>query len=204
MLNNVFSRHTMLVGGQYAGQSRYVAIEESHPQASVEVSQRAHAPMSSRPVCHRHAAIEAPPMAPNVPGNALAPVNKFLPIGAGNSAMLYASSPQQCGSTPGDLQLATAQSALAHDEWGVSPSNRVEAAMPQRDNWMPPLYRCNRLQESLRNYSSRRLLHLPRGTQQQAKSSCTESKTSTNSLHVARIVGTHRSDLYLGVIKIAA
>jgi len=119
-----------LVAGQCAGGSHYTAIEAGHPQASLEVSQQAHVPVSSIPDSHRHAAIEAPPMAPNVPGNALAPANTFLPTGAGNAAMSYVFSPQQYGATPGQLQLATAPSAPAH-EWGVSSSNPVGSVRPR-------------------------------------------------------------------------
>lgn len=119
-----------LVAGQYAGGSQYAAIEAGHPQASVEASQQAHVPVSSIPDGHRHAAIEAPPMAPSVHGYALAPANIFLPAGAGNAAMPYASNPQQYGTAPGQLQLATAQSAPAH-EWGVSSPHPIGAARPQ-------------------------------------------------------------------------
>lgn len=119
-----------LVAGQYAGGSQYAAIEAGHPQASVEVVQQAHVPVSSIPDSHRHAAIEAPPMAPNDPGTSLTPANIFLPTGAGNAAMPYASSPQQYGTAPGQLQIATAQSAPAH-EWGVSSPHPIGAARPQ-------------------------------------------------------------------------
>jgi hypothetical protein len=119
-----------LTAGQYAGGSQYTAVEGGRQQAAVEVSQQPHVPVSSIPDSHRHAAIEAPPMAPNIPGTALAPANSFLPTGAGNAAMPYASSAQQYGATPGQLQFATAQSAPAH-EWAASPSNLVGAAGSQ-------------------------------------------------------------------------
>ena len=118
-----------LTTGQYASGSQYTAIEGGQPQTSVEVPQQPHVPVSSIPDTHRHAAIEAPPVAPNIPGT-VASANSFLPTGAGNAAMPYASSAQQYGAAPGQLQLATAQSAPAH-EWAASPSNLVGAAGPQ-------------------------------------------------------------------------
>jgi hypothetical protein len=115
---------------QSSGGSQYAAIEAGHPQASAEVSQQAHVPVSSRPDSYRNTMIEAPQMAPNMPGHALALPNMYQPTGAGNDVMPYASSPQQYGIVPGQLQLGAAQSAPTH-EWGISSANPIGAARLQ-------------------------------------------------------------------------
>ncbi|GAB7330561.1 hypothetical protein MBLNU13_g02148t1 [Cladosporium sp. NU13] len=114
-----------LVTSQYAGGSQYVAIEARNPRASVEGSQQANVPVSSIPASHRHAAIEAQPMAPNVPGNALAPANTILPTGASHSAMPYASSLEHYGAAPGQLQLTPTHG------WGASSSDPIGFVRPQ-------------------------------------------------------------------------
>jgi hypothetical protein len=97
----------------------------SGPQyAAIEAGQ----PVSSMPDIYKHAAIEAPQMAPNVPGTALVPVNRFVAAatGPGNALVPVASSTQY------DLpqvkpQYTAAQPAPTY-EWGISPSDQYGAA----------------------------------------------------------------------------
>lgn len=120
-----------LVAGQPSGGSQYAAIEAGQPHAYIGASQHAHTPVSSITDSYRHAAIETTPMAPNVPGNALAPSNMFVPTATSPSnALVPAASSTQYDLAQVHPQYAAAQPAPTH-EWGVHPSSPIGAARPQ-------------------------------------------------------------------------
>lgn len=120
-----------LVAGQSSGGSQYAAIEAGQQRPSGGVSQYGHMPVSSMPDSYRHAAIEAAPMAPNVPGNALTASNTFMPTATSPSnALMPAASSTQYDLAQVHPQYATAQPAPTH-EWGVYPSSPTGAARPQ-------------------------------------------------------------------------
>lgn len=66
--------------GQSLGGSQYAAIEPGPPRQSIVPTSQAHMPTSSNPKIARHIAAIAPsPLASNVPGNALAPLEVAKP-----------------------------------------------------------------------------------------------------------------------------
>ena len=104
--------------GQYSGGSQYAAIEAGQP-------------VSPMPYTHRAAMIEAPPMAHNVPGNALAPASTFVPAATNfRNALMPAASGTQYDLAQVQRQNAATQPAPTYG-WAVSPSTQIEAARPQ-------------------------------------------------------------------------
>lgn len=103
-------------------------------------SQYSPMPVSSAPDGYRRTAIEAPPVAPNVPGTALTPSNMFVPAATGPSnALMPAASSTQYDIAQYQPKYAATQPAPTH-EWGVYPSSLTGAsqATPQGQLEAPP------------------------------------------------------------------
>jgi hypothetical protein len=111
--------------------SQYAAIEAGPSRGSNQASLQIYTPTSTTLENTRHGvAMEALPMSPMVPGNALAPINRSGPSTSGNAGMPYVSGQQQYDTAQVQSQLA-AQTAPT-PEWGVSHPRPMDAARPQR------------------------------------------------------------------------
>jgi hypothetical protein len=116
---------------QSPDESQYAAIEAGPSRGSNQASLQMYTPTSTTLENTRHSvAIEALPMSPMVPGNALAPINRSGPSTSRNAGMPYVSGQQQYDIAQVQSQLAA--QAAPTPEWGVSHPRPMDAARPQR------------------------------------------------------------------------